>query len=273
MNSLDKNAVEILREIAKEVYFAVNPLIGTDKARKVVGSGFGGDATVFIDEVAEQAIIRYLERERLDCTFIGEERGVQKIGRKPSSWFLIADAVDGTTNAVRGIKFAAASLALSSEDRLGSLEAAVVINLCDGDIFEAEKGKGARYNGGAAKPSRTTRLEDAVLSIDVSRAPHSVEKVVCLMKTVKSVRSLGSAALEVCYVASGLLDAYVDLRGKLRTLDIAAAMLILKEAGGILLQPNGEDLNGFPMTELNRVSVIGAANNAIYEELTALLPC
>jgi len=263
-------SIDILKAIAKEVYSAVHPLLGTSESREVVGSGFGGDRTRLIDAVAEETIIQYLKRNRLSCTFIGEERGVQKVGGE-TSFYLIVDGVDGTTNAIRGITFASTSLAVSPTDQLKDLEASVVMNLCDGGIYEAEKGGGAYYKGKRVKPSEIAFLKDAVLSIDLSRTPEVVERVAPVMKVIKSLRSLGSAALEICYVASGLLEAYVDVRGKLRTLDIAAAMFILKKAGGVFLQPDGTDLRNVPLTELNRFSIIAAANKAIYEEIVSLI--
>jgi len=262
--------IDALKRMAKEVYSVVHPLIGSSESGKIMGSGFGGDKTRFIDAVAEKAIVQYLRQNRVSCTFIGEERGIEEIGDKPD-FYLITDAVDGTTNAVKGISFVSASLAVSPTDRLDDLEAAVVIDLSNGAIYEAEKGKGARYMGKKIKPSDTSVLEEAVLSVDVSRSPETVEKVVPLMKTVKSVRSLGSAALEISHVASGFLDAYVDIRTKLRTLDFAAGMLILREAGGLFIQPDGRGFEGVSLTELSRFSVIAAANEEICGELVSLL--
>jgi len=233
-----------------------------------VGDGFGGDQTLLVDEVAEKAILRYLVKHRVDCTFIGEERGVQTVGEKPE-FFLIADAVDGTTNATRGINFVSTSLAASPKDDLGCIEAAVVMNLCDGETFEAEKGKGARRNGKAIETSGTVSLKDAVIGVDVSRSPDSLEPSLPFIRKAKTVRSFGSAALEICYVASGRLDAYVDLRGMLRTVDFAAAMLIVREAGGIFVQSDGIGFSSYRLSELSRFSVLAAANEGIYTELAS----
>jgi myo-inositol-1(or 4)-monophosphatase len=89
------------------------------------------------------------------------------------------------------------------------------------------------------------------------------------MQKAKSVRSFGSASLEICHVASGRLDAYVDLRGMLRALDFAAAMLIVEEAGGIFVQRDGRGFDGYRLSELNRFSVLAAANENIYRELAS----
>lgn len=260
-----------LKEIAKEVRSAVKPLLGTSESKRVVGKGFGGDQTLLIDEVAEEAIIHYLSKHGADCTFIGEERGVQIIGNEPQ-FFLIADAVDGTTNATRGINFVSASLAVAPKDDLGCIETALVMNLCDGETFEAEKGKGARRNSKTIGTSGTVSLKDAAIGVDVSRSPDSVGRSAPFMRKAKTVRSFGSAALEICYVASGRLDAYVDLRGMLRTVDFAAAMLIVKEAGGVFTQHDGRGFDGYRLSELNRFSVLAAANEGIYRELTSIIP-
>jgi len=259
-----------LKQMAKQVYSVVHPLLGSSESGKILGSGFGGDKTRLIDAIAEETIVQHLRHNCVSCTFVGEERGVEEIGDQPD-FYLITDAVDGTTNAVRGIGFVSASFAVSPTDRLDDLEAAVVIDLSNGAIFEAEKGKGARYRGKKIKPSDTAVLEEAVVSVDVSRASETVDRLVPLMKTVKSVRSLGSAALEICQVASGFLDAYVDIRSKLRTLDIAAGMLILKEAGGLFIQPDGGGFEDVSLTELKRFSVIAAANEEVCKGIVSLL--
>ncbi len=145
------------------------------------------------------------------------------------------------------------------------------MNLSNGGVYEAERGKGAQYNGETIKPSGTVVLKESVLSVDISRTPEIIEKVVPLMKTAKSVRSLGSAALEICYVASGLLEAYVDVRAKLRTLDIAGGMMILREAGGFFVQPDGKGFEGISLTEMNRFSVIAAGNQKIHDEIISLI--
>jgi myo-inositol-1(or 4)-monophosphatase len=269
-NILDTHNMKILKEIGGEVYSAVNSLLGTSESKNVLGKGFGGDQTLLIDEVAEKTIINYLKRQKIACTFIGEEHGVQRFGQKPA-FYLIADAVDGTTNATRGINFVSTSLALSPSDDLGCVEAALVMNLCNSETYEAEKGKGARHNSEEIRTSETALLKEAVIGIDISRAPDSIEPTVPFMKIAKSVRSFGSASLEICHVASGRFDAYVDLRGKIRTLDIAAAILIVKEAGGIILQSDGKGFDGYPLSELNRFSVIVSANENIRREIMSII--
>lgn len=262
--------LNLLIDIAKEIYSSVHPMLGTSRAGEVVGLGFGGDKTRLIDAVAENTAMNYLERNGFSCIFIGEECGIKKIGSSPE-FYLIIDGVDGTNNAIRGIKFVSSSIAISFTGRLGEIEAAVVIDLHDGGIFSAERGCGAKHNNQSIKPSNVSNLKDAIVSVDVSRSMESIERTVPIMRKVKGLRSLGSASLEICHVASGLLDAYIDLRGMLRTIDFAAGMLIIKEAGGVFLQPNGDEIPNIPLTEVKRFSVIASANKSLFDEIVSVV--
>ncbi|MEM1990483.1 MAG: inositol monophosphatase family protein, partial [Candidatus Bathyarchaeia archaeon] len=245
--------LNLLINIAREIYSAVHPILGTIKAGEIVGSGFGGDRTRLIDALSEEAALKFLERNNVSCIFVGEECGVRRVGGSPG-FYLVVDGVDGTNNAVRGIKFASASIAMSPTGYLGDLEAAAVIDLFDGGVFSAIKGYGARYNDKPIKTSSVSSLKDAIVSVDVSRSMDSIRRSMPIMGRVRGLRALGSASLEICHVASGFLDAYVDLRGMLRTIDFAAGMLIVREAGGLFLQPNGEDIPNVPLTEIRRFS-------------------
>ncbi|MEM2092401.1 MAG: inositol monophosphatase family protein, partial [Candidatus Bathyarchaeia archaeon] len=167
--------IKLLSDLAREIYSSVHPILGTSKAGENVGLGFGGDKTKFIDAVSEDAALKYLERSGVSCVFVGEECGVKEIGSSPE-FYLIVDGVDGTSNAVRGIRFASASIAMSSTKWLGDIEAAVVIDLFDGGLYSAIKGKGAKYNGRPIKPSDIRSLKDAIVSIDVSRSRKSIKR-------------------------------------------------------------------------------------------------
>ena len=261
---------DLLVSIAREIFSAVHPLLGTEKAREIVGLGFGGDKTRFIDAVSEEAAIHFLNERGFSCILIGEECGVKELGSQPK-FYLVLDGVDGTTNAIRGIGFSSASLALSPTKWLKDIEAAAVINLYNGGIYSAEKGEGAKFNGKSIKASDRRRLEEAVVSIDVSRSPKAAEKIAPLVRKVRAIRALGSASLEICHVASGLLEAYIDVRGKLRIMDFAAGMLIVKEAGGVFLQPNGEELPNIQLTHIGGFSVVAASNKTIFDEISSTL--
>lgn len=262
--------LRLLVGLAREIYAAVHPILGTPKAGETVGLGFGGDKTKFIDAVSEEAALKYLEKVGVSCVLVGEDCGVKEIGSSPE-FYLIVDGVDGTNNAVKGIRFASTSIAMSPTKWLSDLEAAVVLDLFNGGLYSARRGDGAKYNGKPIKPSSVRSLRDAIVSVEVSRSIRSIKRTVPIMGRVKGLRSLGSASLEICHVASGLLEAYVDLRNMLRTVDFVAGMLIVREAGGLFLQPNGEEIPNTPLTEVRRFSVISSANRNIFDEVVSLI--
>ena len=263
--------LSVLKDAAAEVRRAIKPLIGSRESGEVVGLGAGGGFSKYIDIVAERAVVEYLDRSSIPCVLVSEESGVKRIGEGEPEVYLILDSVDGTTNAVRGINFISTSIAASPTDKFNDVEAAVVMRLDDGGVYTAEKGGGAKYNDADIQPSDVRVLNKAVISVELSRSPGNIDRVVPVLKEAKSVRSLGSGALEICHVASGQLDAYVDVRRMIRTTDIAAATLIIKEASGVILKPNGEPLDNVQLTRLERFSLIAAANTELFNQIASLL--
>jgi len=259
--------LEALTEMARSIYRVVHPLLGSSNGGIIVGRGFGGDNTRLIDRVAEETVIKYIRDKNIPCIFIGEENGILKFDDKADT-YLVVDAIDGTTNAIRGLKFSSASLAAASSDSLKDIELAVVINLSDGNLYVAEKGKGAWLDGKRIKTSNVSDLSESIVNIDVSSTPERLEWIIPIMKAAKRIRSLGSTSLEICHVASGVMDAHIDLRGKIRTLDFAAAMLILKESGGTFGLLNGDEHDmEIPLTRLKRFSIIAAATEELYSQI------
>jgi len=261
---------KILEEIASNVYSAVTPLLGTESSARVVGVGAGGDATTRIDAIAERVVIEYLGKNGISCILVAEESGVRRIGLEPEA-YLVVDGIDGTTNAVRGIDFASTSIAVSPADSLDRVESAIVTRLDNGKSYTAQRGRGGRYDGKKIRPSTVRNLMEAVIAVDISRSPENLRKVLPLLEESSHIRCLGSASLEICQVASGHLDACVDVREKLRITDIAAAVLILREAGGLIVNPHKKRLENVPLTVANRFSVMAAANeeilNSIFQRL------
>ena len=230
------------------------------------GVGAGGDIMKKIDLVAEDALITTLRDHHVSCTLISEERGVKKIGPEPSNFYVTTDPLDGTTNAVRGIPFMATSIAVSTAPHLQDMETALVTDLFQNVTYTAQKGQGALRNGEKIEPSTTSSLEEAVIGVDFNtfKIQELATRLAAVLKRAKHLRHLGANALEVCYVADGTIDAFLDLRGKLRVTDIAAAYLILREAGGLMVTPEGAEMN-VPLAPAQRVSFIATANRSLYE--------
>ncbi len=262
----------ILRACAENMKRKVRPLVGSAEAAFGSVRGAGGDITKRIDIVAENALIQTLEKHDVSCILISEESGVRPIGVHSPECFVTADPVDGTANAVRGLPFVDISLAVSKKPVLEAVEVALVADVLRDVVYVAEKDKGAYRNEQRIKPSETDRLEEAVVGVDFCtfRMRELVNQLVGILKRTRHVRHLGANALEICHVADGTSDAFIDIRGKLRITDVAAAYLILLEAGGVINTPEGGRLN-VPLDPKQRVSFIAAANKSMYNAIMSLM--
>lgn len=264
--------MEILLECSQKMRKAALRYYGSPKAAVSFGVGAGGDRSKRIDLAAEKALIDCLGKHEVSCTLVSEEAGTKKIGFGKSEYYVITDPVDGTTNAVHGLPFSSNVIAVSTGPTLQDVETAVVADIVHNVTYTAQKGKGAFKNGQKIKPSETTEISDAVIGIDLNtlRIREQLPKLEALFNVGKHFRHFGANAQEICYVADGSTDAFVDIRGKLRVTDMVASHLILKEAEGIIVSPDGKELN-VPLEATQRLSFIAAANNTIYEKIKEAL--
>jgi len=264
--------LNVLKACSQRMREEILNIYQTEDAGRGFGRGAGGDIKKKIDLVAERALIETLREHKASCTLISEESGTKRIGAEPSKFTLTADPLDGTTNALRGLPFMATSLAVSRKPYLKDVEAALVADLLHNVTYTARRGHGAYRNKKEIKPSITSSLEQAVIGVDFNtfKAGEIVNQMIRVFEQTKHLRHLGANALEICYVADGTTDAFIDLRGKLRVTDMAAAQLILREAGGIITSPEGKDLDA-PLNATQRVSFIAAANKTVYDNIQKLL--
>ncbi len=262
----------VLKACSESMKKQVRPLFGSVEAKIGFGLGAGGDVRKKIDLVAENALFQTLEEHGVSCTVVSEDSGVRQIGSDASQFFVTTDPVDGTTNAVRGLPFIDISIAVSKRPTLESVETALVTDVLRDITYTAERGKGAYRDEKRIKPSEISTLGEAVVGVDFStfKTREVVNKLMRILEKTRHIRHLGANALELCYVADGTTDAFIDIRGKLRVTDIAAAQLVLLEAGGIITTPNGEKLNA-PLTATERVSFVAAANKSIYDAIRKLV--
>lgn len=219
-----------------------------------------------LDAEAQQAIFDTLNGSGIPARIVSEE-GNYAIGE--GGPFVIVDPVDGTTNLARGIPISVTSLAVSETPHLSRAFAGVVMDLYTGEVFRAERNRGAWRGGRSIYPAKPASVETALISIDISKgAP--LEPVSGLIRKARYLRQLGCSALSICHVASGLVDAHVDLRGSLRATDVAAGLVILREAGGIC---RVDDTIGGEL-ELSRktnLRLIAASSPGTLEEILKLV--
>lgn len=243
---MDDPRSRVLREMADAVARVVRES-PTDRWGDDLGMGADGTSTKMVDDLAEREILAILRRPKpkLKLNLLSEEAGYVDL---KGDAVLVADPIDGTTNAVRGIPFYCVSLAIG-KSTLDDVEAGLVMNLATGDRYEAIRGQGATRNG---KPIRV-RSTDKDLLVSSPTAG----------KTGGVHRSFGACALEMCLVASGGLDCYHYPKPTLRIIDVAAATLIVREAGGVVADPRaGKDLE-LPLSLAPRFGLTAASSREL----------
>ncbi|WGM89695.1 MAG: inositol monophosphatase family protein [Candidatus Bathyarchaeum tardum] len=264
--------LKIIQECAQEMKKAAQKYYGSPEAAESFTVGAGGDHSKKIDLAAENALIDCLNKHEISCTLVSEEAGTKKIGKESSDYYVVTDPVDGTTNAVHGLPFCAHVIAVSKGSWLKNVETAIVSDIVHDITYTAQKNKGAFKNGKPINPSKVTNIEDAVIGVDLNtiKIEEFVSKLKGLFSCGKHFRHFGANAQEICYVADGSTDVFVDVRSKLRVTDMVASYLILQEAGGIIMTPDANELN-VPLEATQRVSFVAAANMELYESVRKAL--
>ncbi len=192
-----------------------------------------------VDRQAEHAIIDILKRAYPDHHFLGEESG--DTGSELSEYRWIIDPLDGTTNFLHGLPHYAVSIALEYQ---GRLELGVIYNPSNQELFTAERGGGAFLNNRRIRVAGLRSLEGALLGTGFPfRADQDVERYLktfrALHGPLSGIRRAGSAALDLAYVASGRLDGFWEFG--LLPWDMAAGILMVREAGGIVIDFSGKE--------------------------------
>lgn len=223
-----------------------------------IGIGADGTVTKYIDKIAEDAAIHLIDKSKIKVNILSEEVGF--LDRRGKFTFVL-DPIDGTRNAYRGIPFYSVSLAIGKKT-MSDVGYGIVKNIPTGDIFTAEKDHGAFFN---KKRIGVPDVPDKELLSSLALGKNFDKLTITLAKKDK-VRSLGSSSLEMCMVALGALDFYAVGKEYIRVVDIAASSLILREAGGVVTNIFGEELD-MPFTLDERSSVVAACSEELIKKI------
>ncbi|APX11940.1 inositol monophosphatase family protein [Tateyamaria omphalii] len=191
-----------------------------------------GDFVSKADLAAEEILKEELRTARPNYGWLAEEGG-EEDGEDPTRRWIV-DPLDGTTNFLHGLPHWAVSIALEHK---GQVVAGVVYDAAKDEMFFAEKGGGAFMNDSRLRVSGRRQLIECVFATGLpfggrSDLPETLKELARLMPTCAGVRRFGSAALDLAYVAAGRYDGYWERR--LNAWDIAAGLLIVREAGGLV---------------------------------------
>jgi myo-inositol-1(or 4)-monophosphatase len=258
----------VWRELLLKSSDEVKRVVGRPQSRKergrVVGTGASGDETLLADREAERVIVGALSKVE-GVRILSEEAG--EVGDKGAKFVAVVDPLDGSSNFERGIPFYCTSVAIAEGSRLADVRFGFVRNLVNGDAYYAERGGGATKNGKRIATSMTSELQEAVLTVDLSRADErTFSALACAIMSAKRQVHFGANALELCLLAEGMVDGFVDVRGKTRIVDFAAGYLIAKEAGALFSGTEGEELA--PKLEMQeRFSFVASANPRLHQRI------
>lgn len=196
-------------------------------------------------------------------SILGEESGEHGGDENGKKWRWVIDPIDGTTSFVREQPFYSISVAVEKDGEavLGAVYAPVL-----GEMFTAEKGKGAYLNGKSIRVSKESRLCDCVMATGFACVRNDAEHnnlghFVRVLPEITAVRRFGSAAVDLCYVACGRVDGFWELN--LNAYDVAAGMLIAKEAGAKIT-----DFSGEPVSDYKEIV---CTNGLVHDEFIELL--
>jgi myo-inositol-1(or 4)-monophosphatase len=226
------------------------------KARSKSGRG---DFVTEVDEACERYLIDAIRKERPNASILSEESGAS--GRQDAEEVWIMDPLDGTRNYVEGIPFFCVSVGMVVS---GRVEAGAIYDAVHDEMFYARRGAGAFLNGEAIRVSAQELLDDCLISVawvkrKVDRTDF-LDYIDEISEETSYFRRYGSAALAMAYVACGRSDGY--LQGGLNPWDVAAGVVLVEEAGGVLT-----DFDGSAVDVFNPDIELVAANPAIHSIL------
>ena len=233
MEQLTKKVIEI----AKQAGEFIRQQRKTFTPDKIEFKGLN-DLVSYVDKTAEEIIVAGLQHVLPEAGFITEEKTISKLGER-YNW--IIDPLDGTTNFIHGLPVYSVSIALQEYDEL---VIGVVYEINQDECFYAWKGSEAYLNGNVIQVSACKCIDESLLATgfpyyDFKKQPAYIALFTDLMKSCHGLRRLGSAAVDLAYTACGRFDAYYEYN--LNPWDVAAGILIVRQAGGDVVNFKGGD--------------------------------
>jgi myo-inositol-1(or 4)-monophosphatase len=299
-----------VRTLVRDLSFALRdkvlPMLGSHAGRAHAGElSAGGDVTFRIDEEAEALLETWLAERAPDVAFYSEDRGLVLPGRDEASEVLVVDPIDGTRPAMAGLESCCVSVAaapLRDGVTMGDVSVACVVEIPSGAVFLAERGSGI-VEGPPVRLSANERIDRMFWTYGFRGRPaRPTTEVIGELIDRSSVGGasfeLGSAAFDMTRIVTGQLDCYVEpgprlvadvpgMEEEFRRIgggellnnspyDLAAAALVLEEAGAIVTDAYGEPLSGRPLLGSGgeyQMSIVCAANRKLHDAVLAEVDC
>ena len=260
--------LEACRAAADDVRRVLERLSTRSEREPVTQVGEGGDETTAIDAAAEEVVVARLRETGASCTIVSEELGELALGDGGPPR-VVVDPIDGSLNAKRDIPFFSLSVAVAEGDTMGDVVFGYVHDFGSGEEWTATRGGGAFLNGrrlGAVRP----KDEIEILSFEATTTAEVAERAAAVVGTAYRLRIMGSLALSLCHLAAGRVDGVCSLKPA-RSVDIAAAQLLVRETGLALDLFEDPPFELAPLDLLGRSRVVAAGTPALCERLAKAL--
>jgi myo-inositol-1(or 4)-monophosphatase len=229
----------------------------------VLGTGLGGDDTTAVDQAAEDAILAHFRD--LDATIVSEELGEVGSGR----YRIVVDPIDGSLNAKRGIPFFSLSVAVADGLAMENVFFGYVYDFGTGEEWSARRGEGAFLNGARLGDERPKDPIE-ILSFEATLTSTIAEKAPAVVGLARRLRVMGSLALSLCHLAAGRVDGVCSLKNA-RSVDIAAAQLLVREVGLAIDLPEAPPFAAAPLDLEGRSRVVAAGTDDLCRQLAQAL--
>jgi len=267
--------LEVGRLIAADVGTLLEELPTRLEREPVVGAGEGGDETTAIDAAAERAAVSRLEALHefgVEFKLVSEELGIRSFGAETP--VLVLDPIDGSMNAKRGVPFFTVSLAVADGPKMDDVFFGYVFDFGTKEEWVARRGEGA-FLDGAPLAGPGPKEEAEILSFEATRTDSVAAQIGDMVGFAERTRVMGSLALTLCHLAAGRVDAVCSLKPA-RSVDIAAAQLLVRERGIAIDLPDRPPFANAPLDVSPHSRVVAAATPErcaeLYRRLTASAP-
>jgi myo-inositol-1(or 4)-monophosphatase len=257
--------LDVCRAAVEDVRGVLLDLPTRAEREPVVGDGMGGDETTAVDAAAEKVILERL-RAIDGATIVSEEVGELK---GDGGLRVVVDPIDGSLNAKRGIPFFSLSVAVAEGQTMDDVVFGYVYDFGSGEEWTAQRGGGARLNGADLGPT-LPKEEIEILSFEATLTSSVAEKAAAMIGIAYRLRIMGSLALSLCHLAAGRVDAVCSLKAA-RSVDIAAAQLLVRERGLAIDLPEAAPFGAAPLDIEGRSRVVAAATPEVAAGLFAAL--
>ena len=260
--------LEACRDAAAAVRQVLVELPTRLEREPVVRAGEGGDDTTAIDAAAEEVVVARLAQLEEGFTLVSEELGEATYG-SGGPWRVVVDPIDGSLNAKRDIPFFSLSVAVADGPTMGDVVFGYVYDFGSGEEWTATRGGGAQLNGqplGALKP----KDEIEILSFEATTTAEVAERAAAVTGVAYRLRIMGSLAISLCHLAAGRVDGVCSLKPA-RSVDIAAAQLLVRETGLAIDLFEAPPFDAAPLDLVGRSRVVAAGSVELCARLAAAL--